>query len=135
MNQKQLKIPERRRSTRIKLLETFNIFISIPKKGFFKLEAQDISETGIKFDLDIENEPSSIFPAQIRDIIEFRIYINSNLFIPTKAKLVRIEERLEGRRIGAEFQDQHSLEHQAILTFIHFLNDIQKVARIDSQPI
>jgi hypothetical protein len=122
---------ERRRSKRRPILETFNLFISIPKKGFYKLSARDVSDTGILFDLDIEGEPPGIFPLNRGDTLDLRFYLNTTLFIPMTVKIARIELTSHGRQAGGEFQDVESPHYKAYLAFLHFLDAIQETAEID----
>src|SRR5689334_236108 len=99
---------ERRKSKRRPVLETFSVFIVIPKKGIHRLQVQDISENGIGFNLDEEGEVSTEFPIGAGDSIDLRFYINSSLFIPLSIQVIRVDSTHQGRRIGAEFQERKS---------------------------
>jgi len=122
---------ERRRARRRPVLDTFSIFIVIPKKGLHRLEVQDISEGGLGFLLDVEGESPIDYPAKINDAIDFRFYMNNSLYIPMSVQIVRIEDLSTGRRVGAEFQDKSKPSYKAFLSLLKFLDDIIDVLQID----
>lgn len=122
---------ERRRTRRRPILETFSIFIVIPKKGLHRLEVQNISEDGMGFDLDVEGESPHNSPIKIGDTVDFRFYLNQSLFIPLSIQVVRVEEHHTGRRIGAEFQDKSTPGYKAFLSLLHFFDHVVDVVQID----
>ncbi|MGK5087802.1 PilZ domain-containing protein [Bdellovibrionota bacterium FG-2] len=122
---------ERRRTRRRPVLDTFALFVVVPRKGDYKLKVSDISDLGIGFDFDIEGESTSTVPVKIGDGIELRLYLNQSLYLPLTVRCVRVEEHPEGRKLGAEFTDKDSKTYQAFLAFIHMLDGILDVARIE----
>jgi hypothetical protein len=126
---------ERRKARRRPILETFSVFVAIPKKGIHRLEVHDLSESGMGFDLDIEGEDPSHFPVKEGDTIDLRFYVNPSLFIPLSIQIARIEDHQQKRRVGAEFQDQTSSSYRAFLAFMHLLDQIVDVVQLDSQSI
>lgn len=123
---------ERRKTERRPILYTFSIFLTIPKKGLYRLEVHDISETGIGFDLDIEGEEYSRFPVKEGFPIDLRFYINPSLYIPLSVQVTRIEDHHSKRRVGAEFQESSSENYKAFLSFLSLLDKIVDVVQIET---
>jgi c-di-GMP-binding flagellar brake protein YcgR len=117
---------ERRRAKRIPILASFSISLVVPKKGMQRLNIFDVSENGIGFILNIEEEFSSSFPTQLGDLLEINLYLNASLFLPLSVRVVRIDDAQTGeRRIGAEFENRTSETFTAFLAFLTFLDKIQ----------
>jgi hypothetical protein len=123
---------DRRKTERRPILNTFSIFLAIPKKGLHRLEVHDISESGMGFDLDIEGEEPSRFPVAEGNTIDLRFYINPSLYIPLSIQVTRIEDHHSKRRIGAEFQEKSSESYQAFLSFLSLLDKIIDVVQLES---
>lgn len=121
---------ERRRSKRTEVLDTFSLFASVPKKGPHRLRVHDLSEIGIGFDLDIEEEDEgSGFPVENGTPLEIHLYLNQSLYIPMKVVVRRVEKKGNVRRIGAETAgDKSDPATSAILSFIKMLESISDVA-------
>jgi hypothetical protein len=122
---------ERRRFQRRPVLETFSVFVVIPKKGIHRLELHDISEIGMGFDLDIEGEEPAAFPVREGEAIDLRFYLNQSLYIPLSIQITRIEDHHQKRRVGGEFQDKSTQGYQAFLSFLHLIDKIVDVVQID----
>jgi hypothetical protein len=117
---------DRRRAKRIPILASFSLSLVVPKKGMHRLDIYDVSENGIGFILNIEEEFLSVFPTQIGDILEVNFYLNSSLFLPLLVRVVRIDDAQTGeRRIGGEFEKRTSESFAAFLAFLAFLDKIQ----------
>jgi hypothetical protein len=124
---------ERRKSKRMDILDTFSLFVVVPAKGPMRLKVHDISDAGIGFNLDIEEEQgASNFEAKIGDAFEVHLYLNQSLYLPFSVTVRRIVD-IEGvRRIGAEFQGKGSKGHAALISFVHMLDALGEAARIES---
>src|SRR5579885_2681962 len=92
---------ERRRSARQPILDSFSLFVVVPKKGIHRLPIHDVSAEGIGFDLDTEGESPSDFPVKVGETLELRLYLNQSLFLALEAKVMRSQEKDLIRRIGA----------------------------------
>jgi hypothetical protein len=124
---------ERRKAKRRPILDTFSVFVVVPKKGIHRLEVSDISETGMAFDLDVEGEETSYFPTHEGDTIDLRFYLNNSLYIPLSIQVIRVEDHRNKRRIGAQFQEKSSPNYQAFLSFIRLLDQINDIVQMDAQ--
>jgi hypothetical protein len=124
---------ERRQAKRRPILDTFSLYIVIPKRGVHRLEVHDLSENGMGFDIDIEGEESSFFPIHEGDSIDLRFYLNSSLYIPLSVQVIRVEDHQRKRHIGAQFQEKDSSNYSAYLSFIQLLDQIINVLQIDSK--
>lgn len=123
---------ERRRAKRIPILASFSIFLVVPKKGMHRLNIYDVSENGIGFILNIEEEFSSTLPTQLGDLLDIHLYLNSSLFLPLTVRVVRIDDAQTGeRRIGAEFEKRTSQSFEAFSAFLTFLDKIQTTVVLD----
>jgi hypothetical protein len=123
---------ERRKSKRRPVLETFNLFIVIPKKGGYKLPVHDISEGGMAFDFDMEGEQFADTPLKSGETIDLQLYFNQTLYIPLKLKVARLDTVGAVRRVGAELTDKNSPAGQAFMAFIQMLDQVVEVAQINA---
>jgi hypothetical protein len=122
---------ERRKSRRQPVMDTFSLFAVVPKKGIHRLPIHDISAEGIGFDFDTEGESPVDFPIKPNEVIELRVYLNQSLFLTLNAKVMRIEEKNQVRKIGAEFTERGSKGFKAFHSFLRMLEEIIDIAQID----
>ncbi len=122
---------EKRRAKRRPVLDTFSVFVTVPKKGDHRLPAHDVSELGIGFDLDIEGEPESELKPKSGDILDVHFYLNQSLAIPLKIRVARVEEKGSVRRVGGAFAENESKAYQAFSSFIKTLDLLVDVAQLD----
>jgi hypothetical protein len=118
---------ERRSARRRPIMETFAIFVVVPRKGMHKLQAHDVSESGIAFDFDIEGESPTDVLIKKGDHLEIQFYLNQSLYIPLSLQVMRISPDNPNRRIGAEFQNKASPQYKALLALLKLLDDIADV--------
>ena len=105
---------ERRRGNRREVLETFHVFLVIPKIGLRKLYLKDLSEFGVGFlpdEYDLFKE-GSCYDAEI--------YINPSLKLPLPIKIARVTKDL----IGCEFTDTNSKAYAALVKFVVLLDEL-----------
>jgi hypothetical protein len=126
---------ERRRSRRQPVLDTFSLFVVVPKKGIHRLPIHDVSLEGIGFDLDMEGESPSDFPVKQGETVELRIYLNQSLFLTLNTKIARLVEKNLVRRVGGEFVDRSGKSFKAFQSFMKMLEDIVDSAQIDPSRI
>ena len=131
MADKGLKGAERRRAPRRPILDSFSLFVAVPKKGGAKLPVHDISELGMGFDLDLEGEGTDI-PVKMGETFEVQFYLNQTLYLPLQVRVARIEEKNGIRRVGAEFPDQNTPYNRALNSFIGMIDSISEVARLSA---
>lgn len=124
---------ERRRAKRHAILQTFSMFLVVPKKGIHRLQIHDLSDEGIGFDYDLEGEDLKESPIQTGEILDIYIYLNQSLYLPLNVEVRRIHQG-DGtltRRIGAQFTQKNSKSHMALLAFLDMLDAVSEAARID----
>jgi hypothetical protein len=126
---------ERRRSKRRTLLDTFSFFVVVPKKGIHRLPVHDLSEGGIRFDLDLDEESPADFPVEKGEILDLRFYFNQALYLPLRIRVARIIEKdIEKNRvreIGAEFCETGTAGQKACTNFLQMLDQILDLAQLD----
>ncbi|MDR3606292.1 MAG: PilZ domain-containing protein [Oligoflexia bacterium] len=119
---------ERRRSKRLEILSTFSLFAVVPQKGPHRLGVYDLSQDGLGFDLDIEEEAQAglrSFEVKAGSPLEVHLYLNQSLYIPLFVTVRRIEDQPNGvRRVGAEFSERQSGGYRALLAFATMLDAV-----------
>jgi hypothetical protein len=124
---------ERRKVKRRPVLESFSLFVSVPKKGGYKLKVHDISEHGIGFDIDIEGEPQTEEIAR-GEKLDVHFYLNQTLYIPVSVQVARVVTGASGsegvRLVGAEYTDQTSASYKALQAFVQMLDSLVDAAQI-----
>jgi hypothetical protein len=121
---------ERRKARRRPILDTFSLFVVLPKKGGHRLKVNDLSDSGISFDFDTEAEEASGSPLKSGETLETHFYLNQSLFIPLSVRIVRLEDRNEVRRVGAELLAKGAGFEpvQAFLTMLDKVADAGQIA-------
>jgi hypothetical protein len=122
---------ERRRTRRRPILSTFSLFVVVPQKGPHRLMVHDVSDQGIGFDLDTEGEDVASLLPKNGEQLEIHFYLNQSLYLPLSVRIVRLEERNQIRRIGAELSTQDK-GFKAFQSFLQLLDNIADVAEIQS---
>lgn len=128
-----IKPEDKRRAKRRPILDTFSLFISIPRKGPHRLKVHDVSELGIGFDFDIEGEPNSDFQPQKGQQMEIHLYLNQSLFIPLTVEVARVDTQGRLRRVGAEFAQTKERPYRAFTAFLTALDVLAEVAEIPKE--
>lgn len=123
---------ERRHTHRRTIMETFNFFVVVPKKGSYRLPVHDLSEDDIGFDLDIEGETPNHFSIEIDEVIDLHLYLNQSLYLPLKIKVARIKEKNQVRRIGATFCEEASAARKACVGMLQVIDQLMNIAKITS---
>lgn len=115
---------ERRRDKRRPILESFSLFVVVPKKGGHRLPVHDLSDHGLKFDLDTEGEALEDFPIREGEALDLQLYLNQSLALPLAVKIVRIETVAGVRRVGTELTDKKAKGYGGFLAFLKMLDAI-----------
>jgi hypothetical protein len=123
---------DRRGSRRRPILESFSFFVVVPKKGFHRLRVVDVSDTGVGFDYDIIGEMKDAFPVKIGEHFDLQFYLNQTLFIPLKVKVMRIDDSKVIRRVGAEFVQSGTPEHQGMIAILDMIDKVSEIVQFDS---
>ena len=113
---------ERRKSKRKKILDSFSVFVALPKKGGAKLPVHDVSNDGLFFDYDMDGEDVDAFPLENGEDLEVHFYLNQTLFIPLTVRVVRVARKGEIRQIGGEIQSRDDDHHRAYVSFNELIN-------------
>ncbi len=121
---------ERRKARRRPVLDSFSLFLAIPKKGPHRLQILDISEQGIGFALDADGEAEADFPVKTGETLEIHLYMNQSLYLPLHVQVARIERKSAGRLVGTQFSDQNSKPFHAFQGFLKLLDDLIEVGQI-----
>lgn len=123
---------ERRKTRRRPVLESFSLFVVVPKKGPLRLKVHDLSDGGMRFDVDAEGESPTDFQIREGENIDVQLYLNQTLFLPLRLRVVRVESAGAVRRLGAEFAEKSSPGYRAFLAFVQMLDGILDEARLSS---
>ena len=112
-------VVERRKSKRLEVLESFQIFLMIPELGDRKIYLTDISETGIGFEVDL------IESLENKELSHCYMYLNPSLHLPIKFKVAHIQ-KLESKviRVGCELKDKKSQAYKTYQKFIRLFDDL-----------
>jgi hypothetical protein len=121
---------ERRKTKRRPVLDTFSLFVVVPKKGMHRLQVHDLSEGGLGFDLDIDGENFDEFPAKVGEQIEVHLYLNQSLYLPLAAQIARVEDTKTVRRVGAEIVEKGSPSAKAFAAFLQMLDVVTEAGQI-----
>src|SRR5688572_993344 len=113
---------DRRRSKRRPILDTFSLFVVLPKKGAHRLAVHDVSELGLRFDLNLEGEEAAEFPITNGERLELHFYLNQSLFLPLPVQIVRVESGGPVIRAGAEIVDAAAPASQGYQAFLAMLD-------------
>ena len=125
---------ERRKALRRPVVETFSLYVVVPKKGPYRLPVNDVSELGLGFDFDIDGESAEGFPTAIGERFEVDLYLNQTLYLPLEVEIMRIESRKGGvRRVGTEIADQKTPAYRAFVAFLKMLDAVSEVATVTSR--
>ncbi len=126
--------PERRQARRRPIVDSFGMFVVVPSKGVHRLPVHDVSEIGIGFDLDIDGEQASDFPAQRGQKIDIQLYLNQSLYLPLKVSVARVESQEAGcRRIGAQFEkasEANGKGYPAYRAFVDMIDALLEFAEV-----
>lgn len=122
---------ERRKSKRRPILDSFSLFVVIPKKGPLKLRIHDVSDTGLSFDVDTEGDEAASFPLKIGETFEVHLYLNQSLYLPLQIRIARLSEKDSIRQVGAEYAEKGSKEFDAFRGFVQMIDHVTEVARLN----
>jgi hypothetical protein len=124
---------ERRKAPRRPILDTFSLFVAIPKKGPHRLPVHDVSELGLGFDFDVEGESATSFPTAIGEKLEVHLYLNQSLYLPLEVEIMRIESRKGGaRRVGTEIASRKTPAYKGFEAFLKMLDAVAGGAALAS---
>ena len=121
---------EKRKAKRRVMLDSFSFFVVVPKKGTHRLKVEDLSELGLGFCIDESGEAHTDFPVKSGDQLEVNLYLNQSLYLPLRAKVVRVEDRNAVRRVGAELSEKDSGAQKALSHFVSFLDQLIDAAHL-----
>ncbi len=122
---------DRRRANRMAVVDTFSLFAVVPAKGPHRLKLNDMSDAGLGFDLDIEEEEGSGgFDVEIGTPLEIHLYMNQSLYLPLSVQIRRIVQKNGVRQIGAELTSRSSKGYLALIAFLDMLDALGEGAQV-----
>ncbi len=124
---------EKRKSPRRPVLDSFSMFIVIPRKGDYRLKIHDLNSLGLGFDYDIDGESLQDSPISVGESFDVQLYLNQTLYLPLSIKVARIETREAIRKVGAELTEKTGKNYKAFQSFIQMLDILAESAKL-SQP-
>lgn len=110
---------ERRKSERREVLETFHVFLVIPKGGLHKIYLKDVSEGGLSFLAPVPEE----FPEG--RVFEAHFYINPTLRLPLRMRVAHVQGSGDSARVGCQFSETSSRAYKAYARFLGLLEDLR----------
>jgi hypothetical protein len=113
---------ERRKAKRRMILDTFSLSVVIPKKGDLRLPLLDLSELGLGFEVELEEDESALMSLRADEQMELHLYLNQSLFLPLKVTVKRLIPRGKRRQVGVEFVQQGGSSHSAVVAFLKMLD-------------
>lgn len=125
---------ERRGSQRRPVLDSFSLFVVVPKKGGSRLKIHDLSERGLGCDIDVEGEDPDFFPIKKGEQLHIRLYLNQTLHVPVDVTVVRVIDGSGVRRVGLEYSDSAGSGAKACAAFVRMLDNILDVVKLDTLP-
>lgn len=118
---------ERRRYRRRIVLDSFHVFLTVPKNGENKIYLKDISENGFAFESDKRNSFS------LSQTLECAFYINAGLSVPLKVRVAHIRPLENGSKLtGVEVLPNQDKSHQALIIFVKLLDQLTKLEKSTS---
>lgn len=124
----------RRKAKRRPIIDTFSLFVVVPKKSDCQLKLHDLSELGIGFDFDVEGEASADFPVAKDETLDLQLYLNRSLHFSLQIKVMRVEESGKTRKVGGEYTDKKLPGYKALVSFLEMLDCVTDIAQIDGAP-
>ena|ERR1700733_12459257 len=105
---------ERRRTPRKDVLDTFQVFVAVKKKGLRKIYLRDVSEGG----LGLHIEPDDGFKSA--EVVECEFHINPGLKLPLKIRVAHLSPNFA----GCEFVETSGQAYKAYKAFIAMLDQL-----------
>lgn len=118
---------EKRKASRIQILESFSVYLVITDMGPYKIQISDLSEIGIGFQLDDDLE--AIEAGQEKAV---QLYMNQTLFLPLTIKIVRAFQKDGFWNYGAELLDKNKKGPEALKHFMRVLSCLEGVAEFSA---
>lgn len=115
---------DERVSVRRDILETFQIFLTMPHLGTQKITICDLSQKGIAF----ESKPG----LQLKEgsSMECYLHLNRSIRIPLKLDVVHIADDLGYKRAGCEISDMGTSAYAAYKNFVQLLMSLTEFKEI-----
>lgn len=121
---------ERRRAKRHPILDTFSVFVVVPKKGPNRLALNNISTLGLGFYIDTEGEDPSDFRLKQGEELQVHIYLNQSLYLPMDIVVTRMHSQDGSRFVGADYKDLKSKHYKALNAFVTLVEELNGVGQI-----
>jgi hypothetical protein len=116
---------EKRKASRIQVIDSFSVFLVIPELGPYKNKISDLSEIGIGFES--ENIHTDLEPEKELSV---QLYLNQTLYLPLKLKIARTIKKEDLIIYGAEFMGGEKKSLEALKHFTNVLNCLEGIAEI-----
>ena len=120
---------ERRGSQRLLVVDSFALFVTLPKRPFLKLKIYDVSATGLQCDVVVEGEPDGSFSVAPNEELDVHLYLNQFLFLPLRVRVARIDQSGPTRRIGAEIIAKGTKSYESYTAFVKMLETLPGAAQ------
>jgi hypothetical protein len=116
-------------------MDTFSLFVVVPKKGPHKLGVRDVSDLGMRFDIELESEVPGEFAIQVGDTLDIELYLNQTLSLPLKVQVVRFAGAKDSgpRQIGVALTDLYAPSYRAFAAFIQLLDAVSESQQATAQ--
>ncbi len=131
-HKRQQMIAEERRVVRRTILTEFvGAFVVVPQRGLVRVSLYDISDTGVAFDMDVNNGQ-----LMIADEIAMRVYLNNKTYFPFAVKVNHVRNMNEDMcyRHGASFV-KGTINDVALHHFVKFIESVSSCLETDHGDI
>ncbi len=121
---------DRRQAKRRPVLESFSVFISLPKVAPVRLKVIDVSEMGMGFEIASAQKSAIDRVLQSGEKVEILFHMNPSFSLHLNLKVVRVEDQKNDLWVvGCQFSSSPKERGEGFDAFIAFVHLVDQLAR------